>query len=107
MSDNAQQPLLRVMVERLQPGDIVLTATPEKVGKVVRHATKGEDSHAMICVQHGSTIDSTDGGVQASNIERELYGAEDTVIVLTSPTRPTFVVSQQPRKRKLLSTSRV
>lgn len=70
------------MVERLQPGDIVLTATPGKVGKVVRHATKGEVSHAMICVQHGSTIDSTDGGVQASNIQRELYGAEDTVIVL-------------------------
>ncbi|WP_062346013.1 YiiX/YebB-like N1pC/P60 family cysteine hydrolase [Novosphingobium sp. CCH12-A3] len=70
------------MVERLQPGDIVLTATSGKVGKVVRRATKGEVSHAMICVQHGSTIDSTDGGVQASNIQRELYGAEDTVIVL-------------------------
>lgn len=70
------------MVERLRPGDIVLTATPGKVGKVVRRATKGVVSHAMICVQHGSTIDSTDGGVQASNIQRELYGAEDTVIVL-------------------------
>lgn len=70
------------MVERLEPGDIVLTATPGKVGKVVRRATRGEVSHAMICVQHGSTIDSTDGGVQASNIQRELYGADDTVIVL-------------------------
>ncbi len=70
------------MVERLEPGDIVLTATPGKVGKLVRRATKGEVSHAIICVQHGSTIDSTDGGVQASNIQRELYGAEDTVIVL-------------------------
>ena len=70
------------MVERLRPGDIVLTATPGKVGKVVRRTTKGEVSHAMICVQHGSTIDSTDGGVQSSNIQRELYGVEDTVIVL-------------------------
>jgi len=70
------------MVERLEPGDIVLTATPGKVGKVVRRATKGEVSHAMICVQHGSIIDSTDGGVQASNIQRELYGGDDTVIVL-------------------------
>lgn len=70
------------MVERLEPGDIVLTATPGKVGKVVRWATTGEVSHAMICVQHGSTIDSTDGGVQASNIQRELYGVDDMVIVL-------------------------
>ena len=70
------------MVERLEPGDIVLTATPGKVGKVVRRATEDEVSHAMICVQHGSTIDSTDGGVQASHIQRELYGADDTVIVL-------------------------
>jgi hypothetical protein len=77
-----QQPLLRVMVERLRPGDIVLTATQGKVSKVVRRATKGVVSHAMICVEHGSTIDSTDGGVQASNIQRELYGAEDTVMVL-------------------------
>ena len=82
MSDDTQQPLLRVIVERLQPGDIVLTATLGKVGKVVRRATKGEVSHAMICVQYGATIDSTDAGVQASNIQRELYGAEDTVIVL-------------------------
>ncbi|GGN43489.1 hypothetical protein GCM10011349_07640 [Novosphingobium indicum] len=48
----------------------------------MRRATKGEVSHAMICVQYGATIDSTDAGVQASNIQRELYGAEDTVIVL-------------------------
>lgn len=71
-----------MLVERLQPGDIVLTATQGNVGKIVRRATMGEVSHAMICVQHGSTIDFTDGGVQASNIQRELYGSEDTVIVL-------------------------
>lgn len=82
MSDHTQQRRLRIIVERLQPGDIVLTATPGKIGKLVRKATKGEVSHAMICVQHGSTIESTDDGVQASNIQRELYGAEDTVIVL-------------------------
>lgn len=83
-----QPPLLRVIVKRLEPGDIVLTATPGKVGKVVRRATKGEVSHAMICVQRGSTIDSTDSGVQASNIQRELYGAGDTVIVLRLRQQP-------------------
>lgn len=75
-------------VESLQPGDIVLTATSGKVSKVVRRATKGDVSHAMICVQHGSTIDSTDDGVQASNIQRELYGIDDTVCVLRLRERP-------------------
>jgi hypothetical protein len=91
------------MVERLQPGDIVLTATPGKISKVVRRATKGEVSHAMICVQHGSTIDSTDGGVQASNIQRELYCANDTVMCSGCGNRPTswpFVRSSSSQGRK-------
>lgn len=75
-------PQRRVKVELLQPGDIVLTATTGKVSKVIRRASKGIVSHAMICVQHGSTIDSTDNGVQASNIQRELYEPNDTVFVL-------------------------
>lgn len=72
----------RVRVEALLPGDIVLTSTAGKVSKVVRRATGGEVSHAMICVQNGSTIDSTAGGVQAANIQRELYEADDAVFVL-------------------------
>jgi hypothetical protein len=80
-AEDSQRPR-RVRVEALQPGDVVLTATTGKVSKAVRRATRGEVSHAMICVQHGSTIDSTDDGVQASNIQRELYGAGDTVVVL-------------------------
>jgi Permuted papain-like amidase enzyme, YaeF/YiiX, C92 family len=74
--------LRSVRVALLQPGDIVLAATTGKVSKVVRRASKGIVSHAMLCVQHGSTIDSTDDGVQASNIQRGLYEPEDTVLVL-------------------------
>ncbi len=33
----------------------------------------------MICVQHGSVIDSTSEGVQARNIQRELFGAGEEV----------------------------
>jgi hypothetical protein len=76
------QLLRRIKVELLQPGDIVLTATTGKVSKVIRRVSKGIVSHAMICVQHGSTIDSTDNGVQASNIQRELFDSVDTVFVL-------------------------
>lgn len=74
--------LRRIKVEVLRPGDIVLTATTGKVSKLVRTATNGIVSHAMICVQNGSTIDSTDAGVQASNIQRELYDPDDIVVVL-------------------------
>ncbi len=77
----ADGPIRRVKVELLEPGDIVLTATAGKTTKVVRRASKGIVSHAMICVQNGSTIDSTDDGVQAHNIQRELYGPDDYVAV--------------------------
>ncbi len=71
----------RIRVERLEPGDIILTASSGKVSKAIRIASQGQVSHAMICVQHGSIIDSTDNGVQAHNIQRELYGPDDHVAV--------------------------
>lgn len=71
----------RIRVELLEPGDIVLTSAPGKISRGIRAATKGEVSHAMICVTNGSIIDSTDYGVQAHNIQRELYGDGETVSV--------------------------
>lgn len=71
----------RIKVELLEPGDIVLTADGGKTSRLVRLASKGAVSHAMICVQSGSIIDSTDFGVQAHNIQRELYPADDRVQV--------------------------
>jgi hypothetical protein len=79
---NTLPPVRRIKVELLEPDDIVLTATTGKTSKLVRRASKGSVSHAMICVQHGSVIDSTDFGVQAHNIQRELYGPEDQALVL-------------------------
>lgn len=76
------QPIRRIVAERLLSGDIVLTASSGKMSAVIRRASKGEVSHAMICVQHGSIIDSTDDGVQAHNIQRKLYEADDHVVVL-------------------------
>lgn len=81
MSENSMT-TRRIRVESLEPGDIVLTAGPGKVSKVIRRASKGDVSHAMICVQNGSIIDSTDLGVQAHNVQRELYGPDDHVVVL-------------------------
>jgi len=69
----------RINIEKLQPGDIILTASMTKAGKAVRLSTGGIVSHAMICVQHGSIIDSTADGVQAWNLQRELFQDDEGV----------------------------
>jgi hypothetical protein len=71
----------RIDIDRLQPGDIILTANRTKAGKLVRVASKGIVSHAMICVQHGSIIDSTADGVQAWNLQREFFRDDEAVFV--------------------------
>jgi hypothetical protein len=63
----------RVKFGNLKPGDIILTASRTKVGKTIRISTRGIVSHAMICVQRASIIDSTSDGVQARNLQRELF----------------------------------
>ncbi|SEB79312.1 Permuted papain-like amidase enzyme, YaeF/YiiX, C92 family [Nitratireductor aquibiodomus] len=63
----------RIDFQNLRPGDIILTASRSKTGKAVRFSTRGSVSHAMIYVQQGSIIDSTSDGVQARNLQRELF----------------------------------
>ncbi|WP_111548100.1 hypothetical protein [Mesorhizobium kowhaii] len=67
----------RIQIDSVEPGDIMFTARPRS--KVVRFATQGILSHAMICVQHGSFIDSTMDGVQARNLQRELFEDNEKV----------------------------
>lgn len=69
----------RINLDRLRPGDIILTARTTKVGKTVRLTTKGQVSHAMIYVQYGSIIDSTPNGVQARNLQREFFDDSEKV----------------------------
>lgn len=72
-------PVRRIDIDRLLPGDIVLTASRTSTGKVVRLGTGGSVSHAMLCVQHGSVIDSTSDGVQASNLQRVFFEPGESV----------------------------
>ncbi len=69
----------RLKIDLIKPGDIILTASATKIGKVIRISTNGLVSHAMICVQHGSIIDSTSAGVQARNLQREVFGSDEEV----------------------------
>lgn len=77
----------QLVLESVQPGDIILTARPALVSKLIRVATSGLVSHAMICVQHGSVIDSTSEGVQARNLQREPF-ADDELVYHLRPKRP-------------------
>lgn len=79
MTDVAKAKMKCIDIDRLQPGDIILTASKTPTGKLVRMASGGDVSHAMICVQHGSIIDSTSEGVQARNLQREFFGSDEQV----------------------------
>ncbi len=63
----------RIQIDSVQPRDILFTARPGKISKTIRVATDGVVSHAMICVQYSSFIDSTSDGVQARNLQREFF----------------------------------
>jgi hypothetical protein len=67
----------RIKLDSVKPGDILFTARPAKMSKKIRVATDGVVSHAMICVQHSSFIDSTSEGVQARNLQRELFEVDE------------------------------
>lgn len=57
----------------LQEGDILLTAQVAPISKVVRAASKGDYSHAILYVGGGSYIHSDGDGVHAANIQRLLF----------------------------------
>jgi len=65
------EPLPRVFDANLiEPGDIILTTTPELASRKIRYVIGADISHAMICVSKSSVIDSTGDGVHARNLER-------------------------------------
>lgn len=69
MNKSELQPSIFV-TELVQPGDIVLTTTPERMSQKIRVVTGVDISHAMICVSKSSVIDSTGDGVHARNLGR-------------------------------------
>lgn len=69
MSESELRPKVFV-ADLIQPGDVVLTTTPEPISHTIRKFTGADISHAMICVETSSVIDSTSDGVHARNLER-------------------------------------
>ena len=81
----------KAFVNRLiQPGDIVLSTTPEPMSRIIRKAIGANISHAMICVGFASVIDSTGDGVHARNLSRIVLepGCAGHVLRLVQPLTP-------------------
>jgi hypothetical protein len=60
-------------MEKLQAGDIILTAQIGAISKAVRLSTLSKFSHAILYVGDGSFIHSDSQGVQSNNIQRLLF----------------------------------
>lgn len=69
MSESELRPRVFI-VDLIQPGDVVLTTTPDLMSQTIRKFTGTDISHAMICVETSSVIDSTGDGVHARNLGR-------------------------------------
>lgn len=69
----------RIKIDSVLPGDILFTARPKLGSKAIRLASFGEVSHALICVQNSSFIDSTKDGVQARNLQREMFQDDEQI----------------------------
>lgn len=62
-----------ININALETCDIILTTSTAFESKAIRFGTKADISHAMICVAHGSVIDSTGEGVHARNVQKLFY----------------------------------
>lgn len=85
-----------MFVDRLiQPGDIVLSTTPESMSRIIRLAIAADISHAMICVDASSVIDSTGDGVHARNLSRIVLepGCAGHVLRPLQPLTPKQLIS--------------
>lgn len=69
MTESELRPKVFV-ADLIKPGDVVLTTTPDPMSQTIRKFTGTDISHAMICVDTSSVIDSTGDGVHARNLGR-------------------------------------
>jgi hypothetical protein len=85
----------RLQFDAVKPGDIILTARRGFLSRSIRFFTGGDVSHAMICVQFGSCIDSTSIGVQARNLQREFFESDEQAFHFRLKQQPSNEVLQQ------------
>jgi hypothetical protein len=69
---------------RLQVGDIILERDDSIESALIRRQSGSQYSHALLCVDGVSLIDSNIEGVQSHNPRRRLYKNADDVLVLRS-----------------------
>lgn len=67
---------------KILPGDVVLTAETRTLSKIVRKATHGSFSHAILYLGDSSYIHSDGAGVHSGNTQRLLFSRESQALVL-------------------------
>lgn len=80
--------------DKMLPGDIVLTARNSWTSKLIRKATAGEFSHAILYVGNGSYIHSDADGVHADNTQRLLLDGESSAKVFQLVNREPVTVEK-------------
>ena len=69
-------------IDRLQIGDIILTSYANKNSKRIKRLLKSDYSHALLCVNRGSCIESFEQGIHSENIQRMLFPKKEDVCIL-------------------------
>lgn len=71
-----------ININALNKCDIILTTSTALQSKAIRIGTKTDISHAMICVAHGTAIDSTGEGVHSRNVQRLFYDQSCSIYLM-------------------------
>lgn len=74
--------LFKLNLSLLQPGDVILTATPDYQSRIIRAVTGGDFSHAILVVKHPNAVEASDFGVVQFRLDRFVARDRKNVRVL-------------------------
>jgi hypothetical protein len=70
-TSNTPETCFPLAVEKLKPGDVILTASPgQAVSVIIRAITNSDYSHAILVADHGYGVESADYGVVKFRLDR-------------------------------------
>ena len=74
--------MYRILVDRLQPGDILLSSENSLVSKTIRKSTRSRHSHSMLYASYACYIHADRDGVHSGNPFRLRFGQKEDFLVL-------------------------
>ncbi|HLH96804.1 MAG TPA: hypothetical protein VKW08_16965 [Xanthobacteraceae bacterium] len=71
MTDGPTLPKFALRMDRIEPGDILLTCSPEKSSETIKFFSQGDYSHAALFVASGIIFES-DGKIIGNKLVKDL-----------------------------------